>query len=232
MYKPRWLKQLRGWFVCPHRMAAVRRFCGGDDSVQLLDVGCGNHGPRQAKHYLPNCTYHGLADRPWNLDEEDDAAADKFYWLDLETAEALDEVPDAGYDVLVCSHVLEHLEDPYAVTPTLIRKLRTGGLLYIETPSPRSMKLPRAVPGWMGVRGCLNFWDDDTHKTLVDMERLCGILESHEIVVQRAGWIPLWRRLWLLPVYVVACVISKGFVPASVLWDVTGFCNTVIGVKK
>lgn len=223
-------QHLYNWFLYPHRIAAVRRFL--PHPPRILDVGCGNHGPKTTRRYLPDAVYHGLDHGRWNRDTEDDRCMDAFYEVDLNQPGALDGVPAASYDVVFCSHVLEHLASPYSVARALVTKLVPGGILYVETPSERSLRLPRAHDGWGIVRGCLNFYDDDTHRSWVDLRRVAGDLaaEGCEVHGPHLRW--LARRILGLPLYVVATLLVKGFVPASVLWDVTGFAEWLIAVRR
>ena len=61
--------------------------------------------------------------------------------------------PDNSFDVVFCSHVIEHLPDPQAVLTELSRVCNAGGYVYVETPSARS------ILAFLGGR----FWDDPTH---------------------------------------------------------------------
>jgi SAM-dependent methyltransferase len=61
--------------------------------------------------------------------------------------------PDNSFDLVFCSHVIEHLVDPQAVLSELTRVCRPGGYVYVETPSARS------ILTFLGGR----FWDDPTH---------------------------------------------------------------------
>src|SRR5690606_447505 len=140
-------------------------------------VGCGNHSPALTKKYFPSCVYHGLDRGRWNHDAEDDAAMDHFFGIDLDAPEQLDAVGDGHYDVIICSHVLEHVPRPEAVAGRLIEKLKPEGALYIEVPSERSLRLPRASEGWFGIKGCLNFYDGKTHVTMVRLTELREALE-------------------------------------------------------
>ena len=55
----------------------------------------------------------------------------------------LDDLPDnISFDIIVCSHIFEHLIDPYGVLLKLCRHLSKDGILYIEVP----MELWRRVP--------------------------------------------------------------------------------------
>jgi SAM-dependent methyltransferase len=222
---------LYNWFMLPHRIAAIRgRVPAGRPCI--LDVGCGNHSPRITKTYLPTCEYHGVDNRRWNRDSADDRALDRLFDIDLEIPGALDEVPDGAYDAVICSHVLEHLSDPCGVVVHLARKVKPGGVLYAETPSPRSLTLPRAANGWMGIRGSLNFHDDDSHKQLVDLGRVAAALEKDGFEARGPRRCLLWRRVMFLPLYVIATLVVKGFVPASVVWDVTGFAASVTATRR
>lgn len=221
------------WFEYPHRFAAVRERLqtpGG----RVLDVGCGNHSPALTKSYFPNIVYHGIdRETPWNLDEADDRAMDAFFRLDLDRGGALGVLPDRSYDVVFCSHVLEHLHDPIAVAEGLAKKMAPGGVLFIEMPSRRSLSLPRTADGWRGVRGCLNYHDDPTHRTFVDLSAVRSRLRDAGYAVSPARPRRMLRRIALLPVYCAAGLVMRGYVPASVLWDVVGFAQwiTVTGLR-
>jgi 2-polyprenyl-3-methyl-5-hydroxy-6-metoxy-1,4-benzoquinol methylase len=221
------LEPVRRWFEAPprflHARSALRR-----PGARVLDVGCGNHSPALTKRHFPRCVYHGIDSSRWNRDAEDDAAMDRFFDLDLEQPDALDAVEDGAYDAVFCSHVLEHVGEPYAVAGKLASKLAREALLYIEVPSGRSLKLPRARDGWFGIRGVLNFWDDETHRTMVDLSRLRAALEDQGYRVTPPRYRRLWRRCLLLPAYVLAGLAWRGYVPASVVWDVAGFAQYVV----
>ncbi len=225
------LQAVRRWFETPprflHSRGALRR-----PGARVLDVGCGNHSPALTKRYFPRCVYHGIDSSRWNRDAADDAAMDRFFDLDLERPDELDAVEDGAYDAVFCSHVLEHVREPYEVAGKLASKLAGDALLYVEVPSGRSLKLPRARDGWFGIRGVLNFYDDETHRTMVDLPRLRATLEERGCHVSPPRYRRLWRRCLLLPAYVLAGLAWRGYVPASVVWDVTGFAQYVIARRR
>jgi SAM-dependent methyltransferase len=224
-------KALYDWFMIPHRIVAVRRHLSAQRPL-ILDVGCGNHSPRITKCYLPSCVYHGVDNGRWNLDEQDDRCMDRFYRLNIEAEGALAVVPDGQYDAALCSHVLEHLDKPYELISRIAAKVKPGGTLYVETPSPRSLRLPRTHDGWLGVRGCLSFYDDETHRAPVDLGRVAGILCENGFRVRGPSVSRLWRRVFFLPLYLAAVVVAKRFIPASLLWDVTGFADCLTAEKN
>jgi len=68
---------------------------------------------------------------------------------------------DDEFDLVVASHVLEHIPNPIAIFGEILRVCRPGGLVYVEAPSDRS-----ALFSWGGRqdRGLiLSFYDDPTH---------------------------------------------------------------------
>ncbi len=225
------LLPIYNWFAYPHRLAAIRPFVGAPHP-RVLDIGCGNHSPKTTKRYMPDCIYHGVDNRRWNRDDEDDRLIDRFFDIDLDSPGCLAQIPGGYYDVVICSHVLEHLCRPYDLVGALVPKLASGGVLFIEVPSRRSLKLPRAARGWLCVRGCLNFADDETHKTMVDLERVTDILRESGLDARDPATSVLWRRILLLPLYLVAALAVKGFVPASLLWDICGFARSVTAVAR
>ena len=69
---------------------------------------------------------------------------------------------DAFFDVVVLCHILEHVRSPVTLIREAFRVLRPGGVIYVETPSVRSMR----VPDLRFLReqyAAANFYDDFTH---------------------------------------------------------------------
>jgi len=224
------LERIYRWFEFPHRFHALRHILSRP-GVKILDVGCGNHSPSLTKRYYPRCHYAGVDRERWNRNEDDDAVMDEFYAIDLEKPHELIRIPKDGYDVIFCSHVLEHISQPQQVLERLVTKLRAGGVIYVEVPSSRSLRLPRARDGWLGIRGCLNFYDDPTHKALVSVHDIVTILSNAGLEIHHLDRRFLWRRVILLPFYALAGLLLRGYVPASVVWDLLGFADVVVAMR-
>jgi SAM-dependent methyltransferase len=65
------------------------------------------------------------------------------------------------FDLVVASHILEHVTEPLKLFAELARVCRPGGKIYIETPSDRALRpFSSADPE---DHACLSFWDDPTH---------------------------------------------------------------------
>ena len=55
----------------------------------------------------------------------------------------LDELPDdVTYDVIVCSHVIEHVAEPFTTVSLLVEHMSEGGVIYIEVPMEIWRKAP------------------------------------------------------------------------------------------
>lgn len=222
--------KLYKWFACPHRIVALEPL-KRNRPFRILDVGCGNHSPSITKRYFPECEYHGVDNQRWNRDVHDDRSINHFFNMDLDIPASLNAIQDRAYHAIICSHVLEHLARPYDIALELSKKLAPNGIMYVEVPSRKSLKLPSARNGWCGVRGCLNFYDDETHTALVDLDVLADRLRSQGFTVNGPDPARLLRRIVLLPLYMAAVLVIKGFIPASILWDISGFSEKLVVTK-
>lgn len=70
-------------------------------------------------------------------------------------------VGDEMFDVVILSHVLEHLQNPMPLVEECRRICKPGGIIWIETPSEHSI----LIPSYDSVQEdrFLSFWDDPTH---------------------------------------------------------------------
>jgi ubiquinone/menaquinone biosynthesis C-methylase UbiE len=84
---------------------------------------------------------------------------------------------DNSFDLITCSHVIEHLTDTFTAIAELKRICKPEGYIYIETPSHRSVLMPIGV----------NFWDDPTHVRPYTRISLKKLLEIHEIETIKDG---------------------------------------------
>lgn len=214
----------RTWpFLRPFKFREViRRF--GRGPFRMLDVGAGNHSATLARRWFPRCHYTGLdRERDYHNDAADFAAMDAFIELDLTTL-ALDPIPSGAFDVILMAHVVEHLWNGDAVLAGLASKLKPGGMLYVEFPGPRSLRLP-------SMRGTLNFHDDETHVRMFTADEVTRVLQSHGLVVERAGTRRDPLGIVLLPLHALKALRAHGFVPGGVFWDLFGFAEYVVATR-
>lgn len=108
-------------------------------SGEILDLGCGRG------EFLEAARAAGLSARGVDL-SPDNVALCASKGLDATRADMfgyLEALPDASIGGVLCSQVVEHL--PPHVLPDLVRllagKLRTGGLVAIETPNPECLAI-------------------------------------------------------------------------------------------
>jgi SAM-dependent methyltransferase len=119
-----------GW---PLRPEALCPRCGSVERHRLLklwlDANAGRISGRRLLHFAPEVAVAGLL-RPLACEYiTADVAPGADLKLDIEKMA----LPDAAFEVIVCSHVLEHVDDRAAI-PELYRVLRPGGLALLMVP--------------------------------------------------------------------------------------------------
>ncbi len=122
----------------------------------LLDVGCGNNSPAWTKQQLPDWYYIGLDIGDYNQTQPN--VADQYILTTPETfCEAIEKF-GGSVDAVVSSHNLEHCYERSRTLLAMARALNSGGKIYLSFPCHDSIRFP-------GVRnGCLNYFDDPTHR--------------------------------------------------------------------
>jgi SAM-dependent methyltransferase len=126
----------------------------------LLDIGCGKGDViRNFLSYRPDLEIYGI----------DIIYQKKFlptivhFSLADIVKEKLD-FPDNFFDGVSVIHVIEHLDELSNLFSEVCRILKHGGAFYIETPSEKTIRLPKFT-GWFPDKtgGPINFYDDDSH---------------------------------------------------------------------
>lgn len=193
----------------------------------LLDVGCGNESCAITRHWISNVTYHGI-DRENYGSTTDYEKMDRFFKIDLDK-ENLNDVLDNTYNAVIMSHVIEHLRTGDRVLRELTKKMKNGGIIYIEFPSIRSFSLPSA-------KGTLNFCDDPTHVRVYDVKEIANILLSEGFRIHRGGRKLDWIRLILVTplglLYNCYHYLRYGILSTKGLWELTGFADYVVAEKS
>lgn len=200
----------------PSKFRFVRKEFGGRE-FNLLDVGCGFHAPSKTVSYFPNCNYFGVDRDIVELDSGDMEAMKEFYKVDLDTGD-LSVIPDNAFDVIVVSHVIEHLHHGIDVLMLLATKLRKGGCLYIEYPGARSLAMPNAK------RGFLNFSDDPTHVRVYSLPEVANALLDAGLFIIRAGTRRDPFRLLFTPLFLLRGALRGDFWGGGI-WDAAGNCE-------
>lgn len=123
-YQPTWLGLLINPFWFARR--GLRRELGRHFPAlagEVLDVGCGN---KPYRHLIPAARYTGLDID--NAFTRRVGAADVFY------DGGAFPLPDASFDAVLCSQVLEHVFTPEKFLGEIRRVLRPGGTLLLAVP--------------------------------------------------------------------------------------------------
>lgn len=210
--------QIKKWLEKPVRFDTIGHFL--KPGARLLDVGCGNKAPYSTFDYYPDVSFSGIDwdDIPGKTDMT------RFYRCDLE-ANDLSIIPDSSFDVINVSHIIEHVSSGEQLLENLAKKLAPGGVIYIETPSERSLKLP----SWYGT---LNFWDDFTHKKVYSIDEMENTLIRNGCTIKKSDIRRSIKRILLMPLYAILTLIRDRKINATVIWDVAGFAHYVLAMKK
>lgn len=148
----------------------------------------------------------------------------------------LDEAPvpfeDDSFDLVVASHVLEHLREPVAAVGEFLRVCRPGGILYVEAPSERSLLLP-GMPFEHEKFYSTSYFDDPTHVSRPwTPQAFFRLTRYYRCEPLRVGYRSSRRARLLLPWYLLRAVVTRdGGLLESCLWNAVGWASFVI-VRK
>jgi SAM-dependent methyltransferase len=213
---------MSGLWLAPPSIKWITRFSGR--TGRILDVGCGFGSSMIFRRFCPNCEYYGLDQDRKSLAPGDEAWMRRFYEADLDT-DTLSHVPDAYFDAIVLSHVIEHLRHGEECLIRLASKLKPGGVIYVEYPGVRSLNVPRAK------RGFLHFHDDPTHVRIYSVPKISNVLLNAGCQILRAGTRRDPLRLSLSPIFAVRGILTRGDVWSGRLWDLFGIAEYVVARK-
>ncbi|MEI6242823.1 MAG: methyltransferase domain-containing protein [Chlamydiota bacterium] len=209
---------------CPTKLKKIYKTWKGKE-FSILDVGCGKEFVQDVKKWFPKAKYYGL-------DKEkgfyDSTKMDGFFHVDLEKND-LKSLENSTFDVIICSHVIEHLSNGLLFLEKLIQDhLKSGGTIYVEFPSVHSLSL------W-SAKGTLQFCDDPTHIRVYDTKEIANLFLQNHIKVLRSGKARDWLRMVLFPLTIpiqMYSLFKTGQMRISFgLWDITGFAEYVYGKK-
>jgi hypothetical protein len=211
-------------FVAPFIVRQARKRMPRS-SATILDVGCGPYSPVAMRRVFPDATYHAL-----DIVEPEPHLhhlIDQFYRLDLTKAD-FSTIKDSFYDAIVLSHVIEHVPNGEDVIRGFAPKLKAGGVMAIEFPSWRSLGLPSG-------QGTLQFCDDETHVKVYDVRIVANAMLAAGIKVVDGGRRRDMIRVLCSPLAIplqIKTLLTEGTLHARGLWDILGFADFVVGVRK
>lgn len=197
------IRGLRYWWI---RCAMMEEIARSDGEVVVVDVGCSRGHTKRFIGAVPNTRWIGL---DWHIDDEalHECGYDERHRCDFNEPLPM---PNKSADIVVFSHVIEHLPRPDFTIGELSRILRPGGLLIAGSPvAPsfvarvREWYLKRRLIKGKIKPGChINSMDPGRWKNLVcardmDVEILTGtfFLRWSGNPLENHAW---WTRVNLL----------------------------------
>lgn len=194
-------------------------------SSKILDIGSGNINTAKASKYLvKNSIYYGI-DIYRNISKSlSNQYIDNYIITDKNKFNKEIRKIEIEFDAVICSHVIEHVDDREETLKSLITKLKKGGYLYLSFPSEYSVNFPSRS-------GTLNYYDDPTHiDKPPEFKKMIEILKQNQIKIEFKS--KRYRPLFLFLIGFIAdlvCVISK---KGSIgVWEKWGFESIIIGEK-
>jgi SAM-dependent methyltransferase len=198
----------------------LRKYFNGNDRIDVLDIGAGNHSASIFKEYYPNSYYIGI-DRiqDYRQDDCDFIAMDEFIQVELEQDDLDSCIEDKKFDVIIMSHIIEHISNAEEIIEKSVKKLKHNGIIYIEWPSEKSAILPyNRFP-------TLNFYDDDTHVRIYSFMEICNLLRKNGLKYTEGGYRKHKKEILFMPFIAIYSIIIHHRISGSVLWDIMGFAN-------
>jgi len=217
--------------IKPYKYRLISNALENEKSIKILDVGCGHNSFNICKRYFRYDIFDGIDKEIWQGKEDDYKSFTNLFFFNLETeAEKINDLPNNYYDLILLSHVIEHINNGEQVIKKLIPKLAFDGIIYIETPSEKTLKYPSGI-------GFFNFHDDPTHKKVYSYRKLANTLIQNNCKVIKAGIrrdplrILLYSPVFLLWNFVYSLPIKHKW-DVRGLWDFFGIPQFVIGRKN
>jgi SAM-dependent methyltransferase len=154
--------------------------------------------------------------------------------FDFRTADLnVDALPfgDDSFDLVVASHVLEHITNPIRFFSELVRVTAPGGRIYVEAPSERSILMPGM---WFSFEkaNSLSFYDDPTHVGRPwPPQALDRLARCFQCIPEDAGYHQEGGRLRQFYRMIRAIIIKRTDYLEDALWNLVGWASFVI-VRK
>jgi len=148
----------------------LRGFSAAPGELRLLDVGCGTGGYLLAAQAL-GITAHGI-----EPSESHSRIGRERFGLNISTGYLVPEEMTERFDIVILSHVIEHIYEPGEFMARLATVLAPGGVLVVITPNAASPLAMLAGPAWsmlapidhvtmLGPRGVLQITPPSCHCT-------------------------------------------------------------------
>lgn len=121
----------------------------------IADFGCGQGV------LLKNLAQKNPSYKLYGFDIINDVETEDFIYNSINLDGSFVGVENESFDAVFSQHVMEHLKNPLVYFSEMVRSLKVGGYLFIETPSDRSTLL--SYPFSQELNLILSYYDDPTH---------------------------------------------------------------------
>ena len=195
----------------------------------VLDIGCLGFGPyalarqlgrSETKHY--GVDYGDLSElRPQD-----------FVFRQSDLNQGPIPFADDQFDLVVGSHIIEHLAKPIQFFGECARVCKPGGHIYVEAPSERSLLLP-GFPFKHDSFFSLSFYDDPTHAqrpwTPQSLHRLARYYSCEPL---KSGYRTSWKHRISFPLTIpFALVTRNGQLLEKACWESLGWASYLVCKK-
>ena len=163
-------------------------FKNAPSSARVLDLGVGGGGLPFWREFL-DPRREDL--RLFGVDLKEPITRSLYEDFQVADLNAAFPFPDSQFDIIIASHILEHVTDPGRTLAEMARRLPAGGRVYVEMPSPASKALPTAAAyrakGWPMMIS--NFHDDATHCDTMELEALTAMAAHVALSCLQRGYV-------------------------------------------
>lgn len=140
---------------------------------------------------------------------------------------------DDFFDVIIASHVIEHLNDPLVFFQECMRVLKPGGKFYLEAPSERSVNLKGNLVQ-MDKMFSISLYDDPTHTkrpwTAQSYYRLAKYFDCNPLEI---NYIQSWIIKLAYPILKPYSILTKnGRLLEKITWLAKGWAVYMIATKE
>ena len=202
-------------------------FLSFNRDYKILELGCGiGRNARFVKKYFQEIEYHGID----ILQKDKVDTFIKFKNINLDE----NRLPynTEYFDVIIFTHVLEHLNDPLSLGDEINRVLKNNGRIYVEAPNWTSALVP-SFGFHREQHNPFNFYDDPTHIKPWTKHGIYEFLSANcKLNVKKVGIVRNWIKV---PLDLI--IITGGFLTGnrrriiSSFWNIYGWCVYGIGEK-
>ncbi len=202
-------------------------FLSFNRNYKILELGCGiGRNAIFVKKYFQEIEYHGI-----DILQKD--KVDTFInFKNINLDENRLPYNTEYFDVIIFTHVLEHLNDPLSLGDEINRVLKNNGRIYVEAPNWTSALVP-SFGFHREQHNPFNFYDDPTHIKPWTKHGIYEFLSANcKLNVKKVGIVRNWIKV---PLDLI--IITGGFLTGnrrriiSSFWNIYGWCVYGIGEK-